>query len=148
MSRGVKVQKRKGARARAKAAGAGKAEEPMVACRFTWTLEDAAAVTLAREAAGLTKKALAALAGVSPARIYEVEKCYPGRGPNASLRARIAEALARAQKPRARRAGRPKPHLVAEAALAEPAQGFCPTEDEMDEEARLAAEAGKAAPDA
>jgi len=138
--------------------------------RFLWTPEDAAWVREARLARGMTVAALAALIRRSTRRVYELEHAHPGRGPNKELKAALARALAPAPaRPRAkpRRAGK-KPHLVAEVVLEEPAQGpqpteeacglaavtragrpaegHCPSEDEMAEEERLAAEAGHPVP--
>jgi hypothetical protein len=59
----------------------------------------------------MTVTTLAALVHRSPARIYEVEHAYPGRGPNAALRAAIVDALAAKApapvKPKAKRAKTP-----------------------------------------
>jgi len=153
---------------------------------------------------------LGALAGVSGARIFEVETAFAGRGPNKALKARLVDAvmgwrggqvhrtvhaadcqvtirrnaqgtacsctptqvpvgrptppMPTGPKRRDGRAGK-KPHLVAAVVLEEPAQGTeeacglaavtragrpaegaCPSEDEMAEEERLAAEAGHPVP--
>jgi transcriptional regulator with XRE-family HTH domain len=114
-----------------------------------WTAEDGATVKAARLARGMTVTTLAALVHRSPARIYEVEHAYPGRGPNAALRAAIVDALAAQApapvKPKAKRAKSFADRRREDAAPA-PAEGACPTDEEMAEEARLAAEAGHPVP--
>jgi len=112
-----------------------------------WTAEDGATVRAARLARGLTMAELAARISRSPARISEVERAVPGRGPNAALRAAIVDALAAQApapvKPKAKRAKAPAVKTEEPA----PAEGACPSEDEMAaEEARLAAEAGHPVP--
>jgi hypothetical protein len=167
MRGGVVMATKKRGRKRARPAAKAPAD------RFMWTADQAAWVREARLARGMTVAGLAALIHRSTRRVYELEHAHPGRGPNKALRAALARALAPAPA-RPRRAGK-KPHLVAAVVLEEPAQaepaqgteeacglaamtragrpaeGACPDEDEMNEEARLAALAGHpidAAPDA
>lgn len=150
------TKKRERRRARAEAP---RPQPAPVAERFRWSADQAAWVREARLARGMTIAALAALIHRSTRRVWEIEHNFPGRGPNLALRAALARALAPAPA-RPRRAGKAKAELTAEvvlepaqgpqpteeacglAAVTRAAEGACPSEDEMDEEARIAAESG------
>ena len=124
--------------------------EPKAAkIRVPWTPDDGLKLRAARLALGLSMKALAQEVGCCGSRVRELELDVERRGPpSPALAQRLGEFFSThkpAQAPmpiNEKPAGKGKPKRAKA-----PAEGVCPSEEEMAEEERLAAEAGHPAPD-